>query len=75
MAQSDPIELALNELETKRALQDTELHVSFAALARFGNAMLDIDAEQLRRLSDCAECTAYEQNADPALLIGSLRRC
>ena len=62
MGQPDRLELALAELESVRSAQDAELAASFAALVGHGATMVDVEIEELRRLSECSECTRCPPN-------------
>jgi len=75
MGQPDRLELALAELESVRTAQDAELDASFATFAGLGATMVDVDIEQLRRLSECSECTRCPSNVGLNRSLIGVGRC
>ena len=75
MGQPDRLELALAELETVRTAQDAELDASLAPFADLGATIIDVDVEQLRRLSECSEFTRCEPNVGLNQSLIAVGRC
>jgi hypothetical protein len=75
MPQPDPLEIALAEFERVRAAQDAELRAVFATFTDLGAAMVDVDNDDLRRLSECSECIDGAPNADLKPPLNAVGRC
>ena len=75
MSQPDQLELALAELERLRDAQDADLQAAFATYAHLGDMLVDVDVDELRRLSECSEYKPCRRQAAPNRLAIQLQRC
>jgi hypothetical protein len=75
MGHSDRLELALDEIERMRTAQDAELGAAFSAFADLGGTSVRVEAEQLRQLSECANCSPCLARSTGNRLVIVLGRC
>jgi hypothetical protein len=73
MSQSD-LEVALAEIERVRAAQDDEIRLAFARHADVG-ATVPLDAEQMRRLSECSEYRSCDSGLRANRIVTAFARC
>ena len=75
MGQSDRLELALAEIERVRASQDEALQAAWVAFADLGHTTVHVEAEHLRHLSECADCSPCQRNSGANRLVIAPGRC